>query len=178
MRAAVFALFIGCTVPKADYATSPRDIAYQFVVDVSSFSPDEILQISAAAADWVDATSHLEITVGYGSCPPLVTQGTACIVSGSGELMHEAEPLCPSTSVGCWAAKWRRLYIDTSKMHDFKVRLVTAHEIGHVLGLVHDHEKTVMYHNVDEQTLPTCRDVKRLWKVQSSPPAPCRHVAD
>lgn len=140
------------------------DIRDEYDVTVeSSFSTADQASIIAGLDDWqAKVPVRLHVTIGL-SCPP--GDGQICIQNVSAHTAEEqaGRPVSGDTDPGDGAIWLDTVLVDS--YHD--VQMVSAHEVGHAMGLVHEGPGNLMSPGA-KTAVPrvTCNDAAQWYQVR------------
>jgi hypothetical protein len=146
---------------------APPGNTYTLYVD-PNFDTEAQHEIEEAAQDWKTAVGpELKITTVVAPCPggPMLWKpGMVCVHSSptaTVPCMGAVDPLI----LGCTLPEGddaATVTIATNLAKTLERPQIIRHELGHAMGLSHDHEGTLMYHNVSGgHYVPTCEDIRQ-----------------
>lgn len=141
-----------------------------YLVEVDpAFSPSDVESIQDAARSWEASVHGLEMPVVIASCSGL-TEGKICIHASSASEVLARSGVRLAAGHTEWnnvgGETWMR--VPSSQWFEREV----AHEMGHAMGLSHNHEGTLMYFSAPgESPFPTADDVAEWREVRGLPPS-------
>ena len=153
--AAVLLALTGCGRVSGDH----------YLVEVDpAFSPSDVESIEEAARSWEAAVDGLEMPVVIASCRGL-TEGKICMHASSASEVLARTGVRLAAGHTEWndvgGETWMR--VPSSQWFEREV----AHEMGHAMGLSHNHEGTLMYFSATgESPIPTADDVAEWREVR------------
>lgn len=150
---------LAACAPRAYEPANALHVNFALVVD-TSFTDHETEEIARAADEWESATDGLSITVYSAPCDQFLPEHAICVEP---KLAIDMPCVCrDSMCDGCWTDG--RIELDRSVMQLPELRQIAVHEIGHSIGLPHNHAHTAMAYRLDIMTPPTCEDIENFWK--------------
>ena len=137
------------------------DVAYVYINDPDNlFSDEDLEQILSGCEEWSDATDN------YITFEVVSSDDTGSLITFIPDSLENIQMETGHVAYTDWSLTERGG--DITIPYDVKpavFRPILLHEIGHALGLDHDHYGTIMYHTSTYTSEITCDDVCQFCEV-------------